>query len=129
MSRFLVPALDLAKNVGYLSINGSHGTVPVDEGDEVTFTFVPGPGFPAGTVTAWELYLDGVLVDGEASAFTEYVKASAAESDAGTYRLELTVGSKVVRVSAVLTVRNWLLTGGVWSDSSVWNDSAVWIDG
>ena len=91
-------------NVGYLSINGERGSQTVDEGDEVTFTFVPGPGFPTGTVSAWALTRDGGSVAGESEAFTEYVIDAAAEADAGSYRLELTVGGKVVRVSAVLGV-------------------------
>jgi hypothetical protein len=89
---------------GYLSINGQRSPATVDEGDEVTFAFVPGPGFPAGTVTAWALFLDGESVAGESSEFSEYIIGNAAESDAGLYRLEVTVGGKVVRVSAVLAI-------------------------
>jgi hypothetical protein len=91
-------------NVGYLSINGERGSQTVDEGDEVTITFTPGPGFPSVSVSAWELYLDGVLVDGETSEFDSYVIDAASEADAGSYRLELTIGAKVVRVSATLAV-------------------------
>ena len=116
-------------NYGYLSINGERGSQTVDEGDEVTITFVDNlPPFgtlsgdfsldegddfePVFTPTpiTWTLSLDGVeleseeVTDGDLPSFLPYVIDAAAEDDAGSYRLELTVGAKVVRVGATLGV-------------------------
>lgn len=79
-------------------------------------------------IYAYQWKLDGVDIVGETASTYTIVLADDTKVLTCLVTATNAKGSKSQLSNAKTVGSNWLLNGGVWSDTGVWEDTSVWID-